>query len=98
MKGKYSFASLLIVIVVGISGIFTWQHYLSAQPDHSSGVAAALDIAGNNRSELEQILKHYGRDPADSLKLRAAEFLITHMPEHYSYRHPEPAERCLSCI
>ncbi|MDR1169591.1 MAG: hypothetical protein LBK97_02000, partial [Prevotellaceae bacterium] len=59
----------------------------------SPEIETALQQAGSNRSELEQVLKHYGRDPADSLKLRAAEFLITHMPEHYSYRYPEPAER-----
>ncbi len=44
----------------------------------------ALNLAGNNRSELEQVLKHYRKYPVDSLKLRAAEFLIANMPGKYS--------------
>lgn len=46
----------------------------------------ALDSAGNNRTELEKVLKHYQND---SLKLRAAEFLIENMPFHYSYSGKE---------
>lgn len=42
----------------------------------------ALELAGNNRKELEQVLEHY-RD--DSLKLEAAKFLIRNMPGHGSY-------------
>jgi len=44
----------------------------------------ALRQAGNNRKELEKVLKHYSRSPADSLKFRAAEFLIANMPGKYS--------------
>ncbi len=42
----------------------------------------ALELAGNNRKELEHVLEHY-RD--DSLKLEAAKFLIRNMPGHGSY-------------
>jgi hypothetical protein len=41
-------------------------------------------MAGKNRRELAQTLKHYSRDAGDSLKLRAAEFLIANMPGKYS--------------
>lgn len=44
-----------------------------------------MELAGDNRPELEKVLTHYSTDPADSLKLRAAEFLISNMPWHYSY-------------
>jgi hypothetical protein len=47
-------------------------------------------MAGDNRSELEQVLKHYNRHPADSLKLRAAEFLIINMPGKYSEYYDAP--------
>lgn len=40
----------------------------------------ALQVAGDNRSELEKVLRHYQADPADSLKYRAACFLIENMP------------------
>jgi hypothetical protein len=43
-------------------------------------LAAVLKQAGKNRRELEKVLKHYGQNPADNLKLCAAEFLIVNMP------------------
>ncbi len=42
----------------------------------------ALLLAGNNRAELEKVLEHYQND---SLKLKAARFLITNMPGHGTY-------------
>ncbi len=53
----------------------------------------ALRLAGDNRQELEYVLDHYARHPGDSLKWRAACFLIENMPGHatgYSYT----TERC----
>ena len=41
---------------------------------------AALQMAGENRGELEKVLKHYEHD---TLKLKAARFLIENMPYHY---------------
>ena len=45
----------------------------------------ALRLAGDNRPELEKVLEYYRKNPEDSLKLRAAKFLISNMPLHYSY-------------
>jgi hypothetical protein len=47
----------------------------------------ALNLAGNNRNELEKVLQHYQQHPADSLKYKAAVFLIENMPYYYSYRN-----------
>jgi hypothetical protein len=47
-------------------------------------VEEVLQEAGSNRCELEKVLKHYSKNPADSLKLRAAEFLIANMSGRYS--------------
>lgn len=44
----------------------------------------ALQAAGENRVQLEKVLLHYGENPADSLKLKAAVFLIENMPFHYT--------------
>ena len=44
----------------------------------------ALRLAGDNRAELERVMEHYARTPEDSLKLRAARFLIENMPGHYT--------------
>ena len=56
---------------------------LSCQPKNEA-LETALKLAGNNRGELEKILEHYSQDPADSLKLKAAKFLIENMPGHYT--------------
>ncbi len=45
----------------------------------------ALISAGENRRELEKVLQRYSRQPSDSLKYRAACFLIENMPGYYYY-------------
>ena len=44
----------------------------------------ALMSAKENRVELERVLNHYARSDADSLKYKAAVYLIKYMPYHYS--------------
>ena len=51
----------------------------------NSALESSLQYAGDNRTELEKVIAHYSIDVADSLKLKAAEFLIINMPGHYSY-------------
>lgn len=41
-----------------------------------------MQVAGDNRPELEKVLSHYRDEP---LKLRAARFLIENMDAHYCY-------------
>lgn len=48
----------------------------------------ALVISGNNRPELEKVLHHYQQNESDSLKLKAAIFLIENMPGHQSLGGP----------
>lgn len=45
----------------------------------------ALRLSGENRFELEKVLIHYAKNPADQLKLEAAKFLIRNMPGHGSF-------------
>ena len=45
-----------------------------------------LVFAGENRPELEAVLKHYSVEQKDILKYRAAVFLIENMPGHYSFK------------
>jgi hypothetical protein len=51
----------------------------------------ALLAAGKNRSNLEKVLKYYSKNPEDSLKYKAACFLIEGMPGKYS-EDDRPAE------
>lgn len=53
--------------------------------ERHASLERALRYAGDNRAELEKVLAHYASDPADSLKLRAAQYLIENMPYHRSY-------------
>nr|WP_320058906.1 RICIN domain-containing protein [uncultured Bacteroides sp.] len=50
----------------------------------SEEVLEALDEAGTNRQELERVLLHYDKNPQDSLKFKAACFLIQNMKGYYS--------------
>lgn len=52
---------------------------------YPAAVEVSLQRADSNRGELEQVLERYSRTSVDSLKLRAAEFLIANMPMHWSY-------------
>lgn len=56
----------------------------------NSYLEQALLQAGENRSELEKVLEHY---KSDSLKYRAACFLIENMPGHFSYEESEELNR-----
>lgn len=50
----------------------------------SRKIDIALELSGTNRPELEKVLHHYSQNPKDSLKLKAAEFLISNMTHHRS--------------
>ena len=49
----------------------------------------ALQLSGTNRSELEKVLHRYASHSADSLKYRAARFLIENMPGYYYFEGEE---------
>lgn len=50
-----------------------------------SALERALDYAGKNRVELEKVLTKYNKNPEDSLKYKAAVFLIENMPGYNFY-------------
>lgn len=50
---------------------------------HSRELRYALSQSGSNRYELEKVLEHYEHQ-GDPLKMKAAQFLISNMPGHYS--------------
>lgn len=58
---------------------------LSVSCTSVSPLEEALRLSGNNRIHWEQVLRHYSRTPEDSLKYRAARFLIENMPGHGWY-------------
>ncbi len=69
-KNSYPFICLLII------GLF-----LSCQSERDKRLHRALISAGENRVELEKVLSYYKED---TLKRKAAEYLIANMPYHYT--------------
>ena len=51
-----------------------------------SALELSLNFAKDNRNELEEVLDHYKREAKDSLKFKAACFLIENMPNYWSYQ------------
>jgi len=67
-----------------ISSIFFLLIIFSCQqkPEYSKALQATFDEAGNNQKELIKVLEHYRQNAADSLKYKAAVFLIENMLGH----------------
>lgn len=54
----------------------------TCQSETNRRLAYVLQTAGDNRPELEKVLEHYQHD---TLKLKAAQFLISNMPGYVGY-------------
>lgn len=63
---------------------------------YSPEMRVALKLSGNNKGQLEKVLQHYSA-PSDSLKFKAACFLIENMPGHYTLRG-DKIDRCREII
>jgi hypothetical protein len=86
-KNKYfTLAAIALAIVISCVALHRYRPFSRYSPE----IETVLQLAGSNRGELEKVLKHYGKNPADSLKLRAAEFLIVNMPGKYSEYYDAP--------
>jgi hypothetical protein len=90
-KRKNNIITVFILLII-VSIYFTVQRYLCNTLLYSPEISAVLSMAKDNRIELEKVLKHYSHNPADSLKLWAAEFLILNMPGKYSEYYDAPWE------
>ncbi|MDR3245207.1 MAG: discoidin domain-containing protein [Prevotellaceae bacterium] len=98
-KNKKSNIILTFLILSAIGfGYFSWHKYQWLNPPYSPEINAVLFLAEDNRPELEKVLKHYGKNPSDSLKLRAAEFLIVNMPGKYSKGYDAPFENVITAL
>lgn len=64
-----------------INYILILSFFFACSPKEKNDLKSILEKAGKNKKELETVLKYY-KD--DSLKLKAALFLIENMPYHFS--------------
>ncbi|MCH7410245.1 hypothetical protein MM239_12630 [Belliella sp. DSM 111904] len=76
MDSKHKLIHLLLFLILA-----------SCKP-WSSETNNALDLAGENREELEKVLIHYRDINPNPLKLKAAEYLIANMQYQYSKLGP----------
>lgn len=68
--------------IIGYVGISLLLLGSCRMPTPTPGIEEALSKASSNRNELFQVIKHY-QDGEDSLKLKAALFLIENMADKY---------------
>lgn len=64
--------------------ILTYFFFVTSCTQYPSGIKDTLQIADKNKKDLEGVLSHYKKDPKDSLKYKAACFLIDNMKWHHS--------------
>lgn len=46
---------------------------------------STLELVGNNKKELQKVLDYYSKNPSDSIKLKAARYLIENLSGHFSF-------------
>lgn len=81
---------IFVFLLSGCLGFFSCSQSLSL-----SSLESALNQAGDNRIELEKVLMRYQQDSKDSLKYKAACFLIENMP-YYTYYEGELLDNYLT--
>ena len=75
---KRALTYILLALLAAIPPFLAYR-LLDGRAAKNDPVAA---LAGKNYRELKRVLNHYSRDKADSLKLKAARFLIDNMSYH----------------
>ena len=70
--------------IIGYVGISLLLLGSCRMPTPTPGVEEALSKAGSNRDELFQVIRHY-QNGEDSLKQKAALFLIENMTDKFYY-------------
>lgn len=72
--------------------------FLASCNHYTQKTDSALNNAGNNRKELEKVLDFYKTNPADSLKYKAAIFLIENLPYRFSKKSIPGYEKAFDSI
>lgn len=70
--------------IQSLSCVFIVLTSLFCCTQKNRALSHAMHMADSNRVELEKVIEHYSISKNDSLKLKAAKFLIENLPGHYS--------------
>lgn len=79
MESRYSILCIYVKMILGVLCVSC--ALCSCSDNEERRLEKALEMAGTNRAELEKVMEYYR---GDSLKLRAARFLIENMQYHFS--------------
>lgn len=71
----------LTLLFTGIVVSCLWSCRESKLPSH---IADIIDRSGNNSDALKSVIRHYSKEPKDSLKLKAAYFIIENIEGMYT--------------
>jgi len=70
----------------------------SCSVPRENGLERVLKSAGDNRNQLEYVLHYYSTYAGDSLKYKAATYLIENMEYHYTFLLDDFAKKKLSAM
>lgn len=79
-KSRLLYIGIFLLMVLFV--IVANRVHLVSSISPAASLEVALQAAGDNRSELEKVLRRYRQHAGDSLKYKAACFLIENMPFH----------------
>ena len=77
---------ICLSIIIGSSLFYSCSQKKKEETVIVLPLETALSQARENRVELEKVLHRYQSNPSDSLKYRAARFLIENMPSYTYYK------------
>lgn len=77
---------ICLFVIIGGSLLYSCSQEKKKETAIVLPLEAALSQAGENRVELEKVLHRYQSNPSDSLKYKAARFLIENMPSYTYYK------------
>jgi hypothetical protein len=81
-KNNYNIKYIIPIVFFPLALFFVFHDFMS----YPKSLYPIFEQAGSNQSELKNVIKHYSHHASDSLKLKAAIFLIENMDAHYSYQ------------
>jgi hypothetical protein len=81
-----------------ISFIGVLVYFLASFNNYSDKLESALKEAGENRAALEKVLAFYESKPQDSLKYKAAVFLVENLPYRFSCKSIPGYEKAFDSI
>lgn len=87
MSKLYLFLVIFVLLCANVS--------CTSSAEQDKELEYALEFAKENRAELENVLVHYA---GNSLKLKAAKYLISNMPGHYSYVDANASHRYAAVV